>query len=89
MDSGGGGGSEICTSFMPKGSDHQQKYEGKTSREALVSQYLTQDLEYHQEGLQDEVQPQSERKDHKEDKRKPQEETNVTVETSESHKHLH
>lgn len=47
VDSGSGGGSEICTSFMPKGSDHQQKYEGKASREALVSQYLTQDLEYH------------------------------------------
>jgi len=89
MDSGGGAGSEICTSFMPTGSDHQQKYEGKTSREALVSQYLMQDLEYHQEGLQGEVQPQNNTKVHKEAKRKVHEETNVTVETSESNKHLH
>eukprot|EP00210_Caulerpa_lentillifera_P003802 g3631.t1 len=85
MDSGEGGSSEICTSFMPKGSDHQQKYQGKASREVLVSQCLMQDLEYHQEG-------QSQGKDHSKTKSSDPEipnEANVVVERSEANKHLH
>lgn len=57
MTGGGSGGhieaTDIASSYMPKGTDHQEKYSGKRSRERLVAQSLALDLDYQQEGLAD------------------------------------
>ena len=52
---GTGRESEIAISFMPKGTDHQDKYKGKSAREALVAECLTRDFDNHQEELEEDM----------------------------------
>ena len=52
---GTGRESEIAISFMPKGTDHQDKYKGKSAREALVVECLTRDFDNQQEELEEDM----------------------------------